>query len=91
MYALGWRGKRMYAWAAGDAETDLAPRTVDSWAAARLLGVSRSTLYRLTADGAVRQIHLGRSARWLVSDLDAFLTRGGTDATGTPSELRPST
>lgn len=71
----------MHAVATRSAQTDLAPRVVDSQIAAKLIGVSRRTLYRLTDEGELRRIHVGRGARWLVSDLDAFLAAGGTDAT----------
>jgi len=70
------------------AESGLAPRAVDAKTAAALLGVGRSTLYKLTASGQFRQVHFGRSARWLISDLDAFLAQGGTDATASTGPHR---
>ncbi len=60
------------------AEAELQPRAVDAAVAAKLLGVGRSTVYTLTASGELPQVHIGKAARWLVSDLDALLARKRT-------------
>jgi excisionase family DNA binding protein len=65
----------MHATAAKVSEIDLAPRTVDACGAARLLGIGRSKLYQLTAQGELPSVHFGRTARWLVADIDALIER----------------
>ncbi len=41
--------------------------------AARMLGISRNTLYRLFRRGELRHIHIGRAARVSVADLRRWL------------------
>jgi len=53
----------------------LAPRLVTVAAAASLLGVGRSTAYELIADGELRVVHIRRSARVPVEEIDAFVAR----------------
>jgi predicted DNA-binding transcriptional regulator AlpA len=51
------------------------PRVLRPEAAARYLGLSKATIYRLEKEGSLRpRILLGpRSSAWLISDLDDFL------------------
>jgi excisionase family DNA binding protein len=53
----------------------LAPRLVTVAVAAKLLGISRSTLYELIAAGEVEVVHIRRSARVAVADIDAYVDR----------------
>lgn len=43
--------------------------------AARLLSVSPRTLARLTSDGRIQPIRVGRLVRYAVADLEAFIAR----------------
>lgn len=43
------------------------PETCDA------LGISRTTLYALFWEGRLRQVHIGRSVRVAVSDLEAYV------------------
>jgi excisionase family DNA binding protein len=54
---------------------DLAQRLVSVAIAARLLGIGRSTVYELIADGELHVVHINRSARISVSEIDAFVAR----------------
>ena len=49
----------------------LKPALVNEEEARRYLGgVSRSTLYRLRAEGTITPVHFGRAVRYRLSDLD---------------------
>ena len=50
-------------------------RLVTIPAAAQLLGVSRSKLYELLAEGALPTVRIGRSRRIAMVDLEAFVRR----------------
>ena len=47
---------------------------------AHLLGLSRSVVYTLIRSGALRPVHVGRSVRLRVLDLESFVERLATDA-----------
>jgi excisionase family DNA binding protein len=51
----------------------LAPLLISVEQAMALLSVGRSTMYRLIADGEVSPIHIGRSVRFVVRELEAFV------------------
>lgn len=40
--------------------------------AARMLAISRSALYRLTWNGELRPVYIGRSVRFTVAELERF-------------------
>lgn len=40
--------------------------------AARMLAISRSAVYRLTWGGELRPVHIGRSVRFTVAELERF-------------------
>jgi len=42
--------------------------------AGRALGLSRSTLRRLWADGTLRPVHIGRSLRFPLSEIERFVS-----------------
>jgi len=53
------------------------PLLVTATEAARLLGVSRTTFYRLHSSGRVPlPVNLGRSVRWRSRELDAWVQAG---------------
>ena len=62
----------------GAAATDDMPALLlDAAAAARLLGISRSTLYCLDERGGIpRGVHLGRMRRWRREELLAWVRAG---------------
>jgi len=43
--------------------------------AARVLGIGRTTFYKLIEDGDIHVVHIGRAVRVPVTELDAFVTR----------------
>jgi excisionase family DNA binding protein len=51
------------------------PRLLTVAAAARLLGVGRSTAYELIAARELEVVHIGRSARVPVAAIDAYIER----------------
>jgi excisionase family DNA binding protein len=55
-----------------DAE-DLAPLLVTAPQAARILSIGRTALYQLIWDGQLTPIHIGRSVRFSVDELEAFV------------------
>jgi excisionase family DNA binding protein len=65
---------------ASDSDGDLAPRVVNAQTAGRLLGVSRTTLWDLSRRGELPCLHIGRSVRWAVTDIDAFIARMRSEA-----------
>jgi excisionase family DNA binding protein len=44
--------------------------------AARVLGVQRSTIYRLLRTGEIEAVRVGKRKRFRPEDLDAYLERG---------------
>ena len=53
-------------------QTDVRPALITEEEARRYLGnVSRSTLYKLRAQGLIHPVHLGRACRYRLEDLDA--------------------
>jgi excisionase family DNA binding protein len=68
-----------------DAE-DLAPLLVTALQAARILSIGRTALYQLIWDGQLTPIHIGRSVRFSVDELEAFVqNRLGNAANRTTS------
>lgn len=45
----------------------------------KLLGISRTTVYRLMSEGAIPYRKVGKSVRFLASDLKVFLDRNKVD------------
>jgi excisionase family DNA binding protein len=43
--------------------------------AASVLGIGRTTLYKLIDDGDIRVVHIGRAVRVSFAELEAFVTR----------------
>lgn len=43
--------------------------------AAKLLSVSRTTLYNLIAEGSIRPVHIGRSCRVSTAELQRYVDR----------------
>ncbi len=56
--------------------------------AATLLGIGRSTLYELIANGDVEVVHIGRSARVPRDALDDFVRRLRTSGHSCTREIR---
>jgi excisionase family DNA binding protein len=52
---------------------DLAPLLVTAPQAARILSIGRTALYQLIWDGQLTPIHIGRSVRFSVDQLEAFV------------------
>ena len=50
------------------------PLLVSAEEAAHLLGIGRTTLYRLAREGELRPVHIGRCVRFLVGELEGFVT-----------------
>jgi len=48
--------------------------------AARALGISRTTIYTLIKDGALRPVHIGRSCRLSRAELQRYVDRLETSA-----------
>jgi excisionase family DNA binding protein len=53
--------------------TELRPLLVSPLQAAAMLGVGRTTIYYLTRNGALHAIRIGRSTRYVVSDLEDYV------------------
>jgi excisionase family DNA binding protein len=54
-----------------------APLLIDDKAASALLGIGRSTLWRLLASGQLpRPVRLGRCVRWRRADLETWAAKG---------------
>jgi len=51
------------------------PLLVDAEGAARVLGVGRTTVYKLIADGDLRGVKIGRSRRFPLTELQALVER----------------
>jgi excisionase family DNA binding protein len=61
--------------------------------AARMLAVGRSTLYELIGSGRLATVHIGRSVRIPVAELEAFVAErrdGVIKVTGTPARTGPA-
>ncbi len=56
--------------------------------AARILRVSRSTVYRVIALGDLPSVHVGGALRFRASDLRLYIAKGGTSIR--PVQLRTS-
>jgi len=54
---------------------DRQPLLVDAEGAAAMLGCSRSTIYKLIAVGQLHGIKVGRSRRFTVGELEAYVER----------------
>lgn len=67
----------------------LAPLLVTAPQAARILSIGRTALYQLIWDGQTTPIHIGRSLRFSVDELEAFVQRR-LDRANSPSEPGPS-
>ena len=52
---------------------NLAPLLVTAPQAARILSIGRTALYQLIWDGQLTPIHIGRSVRFSVDQLEAFV------------------
>ena len=60
----------------GHGQAVVRPALVDESAArAYLGGISRNLLYKLISKGVVRQVHLGRAARYSLENLDEAIRR----------------
>lgn len=63
--------------AAESRSASTAPLLLDAGEAARLLGIGRSTFYRLDETGGVpRGVHIGRMRRWRSDELRAWIAAG---------------
>ena len=51
---------------------ELPPLLLTVEQAARMLAISRSAVYRLTWSGELTPVHIGRSVRFTVAELDRF-------------------
>jgi excisionase family DNA binding protein len=58
-----------------DARARVEPLLLDVREAASVLGIGRSTLYELIADGEIEVVHIGRAARVPVAALHEFVDR----------------
>lgn len=64
---------------------DLAPLLVTAPQAARILSIGRTALYQLIWDGQLTPIHIGRSVRFSVDELETFV-RSRLSSTGAGSQ-----
>jgi predicted DNA-binding transcriptional regulator AlpA len=53
----------------------VATRLVDARTAGQMLGVGRTTLWRLHQRGELRCVHIGGAARWAVADIDDYIAK----------------
>jgi excisionase family DNA binding protein len=60
------------------ATTDLRPLLVTPVQAAALLNVGRTTIYYLARDGILTPIRIGRSTRYAVEELEAYVKARGS-------------
>jgi len=56
-------------------DAHFSPRLVTVDRAARLLGIGRTTLYELIAEGELQVVHIHRSARIPIDAIDAYVAR----------------
>lgn len=61
--------------AASDPRSAVAARLVDARTAGQMLGVGRTTLWRLHQRGELPCVHIGGAARWAVADIDDYIAR----------------
>lgn len=54
------------------ATEELPPLLLTVEQAARMLAISRSAVYRLTWSGELTSVHIGRSVRFTVAELERF-------------------
>jgi excisionase family DNA binding protein len=54
-------------------DTPILPLLVTPVQAAAMLSVGRTTLYYLTRDGELTAVRIGRSTRYAVSELEAYV------------------
>jgi excisionase family DNA binding protein len=66
------RGSQLQADDSRDANS-LAPLLVTAPQAARILSIGRTALYQLIWDGELTPIHIGRSVRFSVDQLEVFV------------------
>ena len=59
----------------GHRDTGTAPLLVTVLEAARLLAISRTSVYEMLAAGQLHPIHLGRSVRISLDELHAYIDR----------------
>lgn len=55
--------------------TDVAPLLLRVSQAAGILGIGRSTAYELIAKGEIPTVHIGRSCRIPLTELEAYVRR----------------
>ena len=55
--------------------TSITPLLVTATQAARTLSIGRTALYHLIWDGELTPVHIGRSVRFSVEELEAFVQR----------------
>lgn len=55
--------------------TSIAPLLVTAPQAPRILSIGRTALYHLIWDGELTPVHIGRSVRFSVEELEAFVER----------------
>ena len=60
--------------------SDTRPLLVTTNEAAHMLGVARTTIYQLVGRGTLPTVHIGRSVRFKVQDLETFVDRLVNDA-----------
>lgn len=61
-----------------DAAPNLAPRSVGVTEAARLLGCSPRSIWRLVSTGDISTVRIGRRTLITVNSIDTLVERGGT-------------
>lgn len=59
------------------------PLLVNARQAGRMLSVCERTIFNLVARGELRAIHIGKSVRFAVEDLKAWIARQHTKSTNT--------
>jgi excisionase family DNA binding protein len=67
------------------ARDGLVPLLVSAHQAAALLGIGRTMLYELIKDGTVKPIRIKRAVRFLVRDLETYVTERSTAAVSRPT------
>ena len=55
--------------------TSITPLLVTAPQAARILSIGRTALYHLIWDGELTPVHIGRSVRFSIGELEAFVKR----------------
>ena len=72
-------GTQLRADSAADGDT-VGPLLVTATQAARILSIGRTALYQLIWDGQLTPIHIGRSVRFSVEELESFVRDRLSDA-----------